>query len=541
MATGRYLTVREFLALIADLRLTATSFQASLLEFLERERLVLPAARIRWPSAVVIEGRDQTPPTPSTGAEQKATATLDDALRAWARYNAPAELVHPLDDPEVGAGLVNRDVGAEPFAPWETYRTNIRPAGEKPLYVDDAVDTYYHDWQALLVADALNTGARLIVDTRRPELMELAMRGRLSELPEGASYIQISFEGPRGLRDGVTWSGHLDAAAKLDVIRTRKLSEISVRRGGEPGQLTVEEVAELDAVSVRTAETALQAINADWSSMKAFITYLCERWDEHRRRGAETMANEYRRHLQRAVWLASSGLGIEVLWIIGDVGRVTGHFENTLDVIFPDLAHKRRDTLILSLRHSVVEKAPPAEADLTLDEDAIVDLVDWLERTDQWKVHLAVETILEHQFKGGVMDHAALAKEVESLGVTFEHLIDALLQEAGFPNTGTLTPKMRDLWSEVPEVFETFKTHYGLVSTKSASRADRLVQIDALTLTGPNAQVARLLLRAVLYRNAGVHGGMGHWAEAELHEASRLFLTAMMFCRRAFISCPPTP
>lgn len=381
----------------------------------------------------------------------------------------------------------------------------------------------------------------MIFDTRRPELMELAMRGRLSELPEGASYIQISFEGPRGLRDGVTWSGHLDAATKLDVIRTRKLSEISVRRGGEPGQLTVEEVAELDAVSVRTAETALQAINADWSSMKAFITYLCERWDEHRRRGAEAMANEYRRHLQRAVWLASSGLGIGVSWIIGDVGRVTGHLENTLDVIFPDLAHKRRDTLILSLRHSVVEKAPPAEPDLTLDEDAIVDLVDWLERTDQWKVHLAVEAILEHQFKGGVMDHAALAKEVESLGVTFEHLIDALLLEAGFPNTGTLTPKTRDLWSQVPDVFETFKTHYGLVSTKSATRADRLVQIDALTLTGPNAEVGRLLLRAVLYRNAGVHGGMGHWAEAELHEASRLFLTAMMFCRHAFISSPPVP
>ena len=110
MAVGRFLTVREFLSLVADLRLTATPFQVNLLEFLERSRLVVPVARIRWPEAVVLEARERTPSSPSTEEERLATQVLEDALAAWCRYNAPPEMPHPLDVlPYPSAALVTRD------------------------------------------------------------------------------------------------------------------------------------------------------------------------------------------------------------------------------------------------------------------------------------------------------------------------------------------------------------------------------------------------------------------------------------------------
>ena len=84
-------------------------------------------------------------------------------------------------------------------------------------------------------------------------------------------------------------------------------------------------------------------------------------------------------------------------------------------------------------------------------------------------------------------------------------------------------------------------TQFALVSTKAATRANRLATIAALTPNGPNIDVARTILSAVLYRNDGLHNGMASWAEAELHEAARVFLTAMMFCRKNLFVSPPTP
>ncbi len=54
----RFLSPKEFGALIADLRLAPTIFQGGLLEFLERQRIVVPVVRIRWPGSIVLEGRD---------------------------------------------------------------------------------------------------------------------------------------------------------------------------------------------------------------------------------------------------------------------------------------------------------------------------------------------------------------------------------------------------------------------------------------------------------------------------------------------------
>ncbi|MFC5343559.1 hypothetical protein ACETK8_10005 [Brevundimonas staleyi] len=541
MATGRYLDTRQFQSLLADLRLTRTSAQAGLLEFLERQGMVTPAARIFWPRALVLEGREvASDPTP-TPEEREWTDALEKALRAWSRHDAPPDLIHPLDDPDLGParGLIRQ--GEVPFEPWETFRTNIRPEGETPLYVHDAVDTFYHDWQALIVADALRCGVRLIFDTRRPELLEVAMRGDFADLPERSSYVQTSFEAPRGLRDGHTWAPFFDAAARLDVARERQLIAISMAHGGQPGPMTESDTQALTATLSVAAKAALAPLVADWPKLKSFVVYLCERWDEFTRRGESAMANEYRRQIQRAVRLAVAGLDIETAFIITDVGRVTGHFDDTLNVIFPDLEDEARDAVLRSLLHVIVPAAPATSPDLTVDEAASVDLVDWLERTDQWKVHIAIQQILQHQFQGDTLDHAGLAKEVESLGTTFEHCVDSLLAEAGLSASGTLCPKVQRLWKNVPDVVDDYWANKGLTNTIKAARATQIAAIDSLALASPNAGVTRVLLKGVLYRNEGTHGGMKDWDEAEIHEASRASLLAMLLCRKAFVTRPPTP
>jgi len=67
---------KEFGALIADLRLTSTIFQDGLLEFFERQRIVVPVVRVRWPEAMVLEGRGAVADPAPTQAERDASQAL---------------------------------------------------------------------------------------------------------------------------------------------------------------------------------------------------------------------------------------------------------------------------------------------------------------------------------------------------------------------------------------------------------------------------------------------------------------------------------
>jgi hypothetical protein len=57
-------------------------------------------------------------------------------------------------------------------------------------------------------------GTRLLFDTRRPELMKLALHGDIRDLPSDVAWQEVSFQGPRGLTQGLQWAKFLDASAR---------------------------------------------------------------------------------------------------------------------------------------------------------------------------------------------------------------------------------------------------------------------------------------------------------------------------------------
>jgi hypothetical protein len=179
------------------------------------------------------------------------------------------------------------DFAGCPFEPWESFRTNIRPDGPDPLYVTDAVDTYYHDWQVLLVADALDMGMRVIFDTRRPELMTLALHGDIRNLPDDVVWQEVSFQGPRALTQGLRWARFFDAFARVESMRARKFNAISRVYGGASFTFTRAEQDDLNATQKRAAEEALAAIGASSTEIIDFLTYLCERWNDWTGRGRQ--------------------------------------------------------------------------------------------------------------------------------------------------------------------------------------------------------------------------------------------------------------
>jgi hypothetical protein len=541
-ANGRYMSPTEFGRLLADLRITDNMFQDRFLEFLEEQRMVIPAARIRWPRALVIEEHGGSPQPPVTAENRAHAAALSGALHTWNRFDADPAAEHPLDMKETpGAALLSKDTAADGFQPWTEFRTNIRGPGDQPVYTRDAVDTFYHAWQALLAADAAEMGIHLVVDTRQPEILGLAVGGELAALAQLPHFARVSFEAPRGLTASLSWSVYFDAAARVNVVRHRKLAALSRNHTGYPRPFTNTEQSDFENTQKLAAKQALSEIGGTRERTIAFLRYLCERWDSWTSRGRVEIANEYRRQIAFAARMAMLGYDVDFQTVAEEVGRVTGHFERTLDVVFPDWQREARDNLERSLRSGVLPHTSAADR-LTLADRDVGDLCDWLERRRSLKLHLSIEEMLKRQFSTDPVDRSALAKEVESLAITFEHMINEMFDEVGVVSDGTLMSKMLRLWDEDTDVHTILDTYKTLVSTRGGiTRGDRLTAIAAIPGTLPKRELGQTLLRVVLNRNSGTHKAMANWSEEELHAATRDFLAALMFCRKQMLVNPPKP
>jgi hypothetical protein len=539
---GRYLKPAEFGRLLADLRITSNMFQDRLLEWFEEQRIILPVARIRWPDWVVLESRGIEPNPRPTDEERAEAEQLHKALRLWNRPDLDSRLDHPLDDVNPpGASLVDRRIGDRPFESWDSMRTNVAAPDAEPLYVSTAAETYYHDWQALLVADAMEMGVHLVFDTRDPDLRALALGDDLAGLTPVPRWCIVSLEAPGGLTAGLRWASFLDAAARVEIVRDRKLSAIWRAHGFKPFTLEGAERDDFVDTSKREAVARVAEIGAGVPDVVGFIVYLSDRWDEWSRRGRAEVAGEYARQLRRALRLAKDAFNLTHEQVEAEVGQAFGDGFARLAAILPDWTKEARGHLDRSLRHVVLPRAPSAGPDLTLVDPDVTDLLDWMSE-HTWKVHLAIEEIIEHQAGASPESHDAHARAVESLTTALEHLVGDLLGEANIPPSGTLMTKLQRLWSSDSDVLQALETHRGLSGTKQgATRADRLATIAALPPAGDKTGVTQTLLRAVLYRNDGLHNSMSGWPDDELHDAAIAVLTALLFCRKHTLVNPPNP
>jgi len=140
---------------------------------------------------------------------------LRKALLTWRLENSDPLEPHPLDrDAAEWRDLLTTDIALHPFRSWEEFRTNIEPADDSPPFATDAVDTYYHGWQALLLADALDMGMSLIFDLRKETLFEAARRCDWPVLIDAPKFPSVSFQGLQGIKASEKWLRHFDAVAR---------------------------------------------------------------------------------------------------------------------------------------------------------------------------------------------------------------------------------------------------------------------------------------------------------------------------------------
>lgn len=524
------------------------SVDKGLLEFLERERLLVPACRVRlsedvarrdWLTGVDESLHDPSLPVNSDDIRQEQAVDLVLAINWWrAIHPEQSPTFHPLDLVNEGQlGFVDNDVAAHPFQPWDSFRVRMGLARaddgtEHPVYDDHAVRTYFHYWQVFLLAEALTVGATVIADLRDREIWRAFISDNLDALP-ARRWIQLEVDGLRTLQEATPHLPALDALAFFLDYTNRLLTE---SRKNTPGStvLTGAQWQEYLAIERATAAFAIWWKGTDAAAILSLIRWQCGQWDHWHQRGPQRFADECRRNIEQAGFLYRLVTGASWREVVEKIGRATSYMAPALDVISPDWLYEQHEAAGGSLKRWIAPTMQGwAALGFDLTEPEVDDMVAWVSSRGLLQFFLLFAQIKDLSEYESSVSLAVQAKATEGFGATIEHMLNDIGQGAtahpdggSWPMSSTLGPKVAFLWSGTPA-----HPHLhgglclGLTNTAPGFAVQRQA-IAALPGAGPGVEVGRALLEMLLIRNQSIHGqgGLTHLDRQELSGLIQILL-----------------
>lgn len=277
----------------------------------------------------------------------------------------------------------------------------------------------------------------------------------------------------------------------------------------------------------------------------AFIGKQCEWWDNARRVGPMAVAEEYKRNINASIGLVRAATGINPQVIVQRVGRRTGHFKATLEVIFPDWTEEQRDLTVCSLKRWADEYLAGLPSPFQVSEAELNEFCDWLESRRLYQYYWHFRRLVDLQRKNDPVHHAASAAEVVGFATLCELIANEVMIDRGLtPRGQTLRPKLRDIFDHtgpvnLNEYFLTRKNsrqsqRFGhLANTSAQSLLQRLAQIERIRAGGPHSPVLRAMLSFMTIRNEGAHLGLLHFDRARIIEMIRILSLASLMLWKA--------
>jgi hypothetical protein len=423
----------------------------SLLECLEKQGLLVPRIRIRYPDPVARRfwlmahehwgPRKLRYPTEPDGPRWDAAIELDGAFYRWRNSLAYGPSTNPLDDPAPHFSEFIQRPSETTFEAWLDMRVDVSNEVETTLFDGINVETYYSTWQVLLAAELADAGVHIRINLGDETIFQRAVEAlEAGRLPEGSetSFNFTSVHAARG------FAGHqpaLDAVVWFAEERCRVLSDIIKGQGGGRHQLNPTQNMQYERETLVLAAAAVGRFNVNIDHLVAVIRFLAERWSEWKREGRPLIVGAYQAALGKAVVLAQLASDIKFAELRNRVGRVGGWFKPALDVIWPDWVAQEKERVHLTLKASLTAKSSVAisEADITA-------FVDFLAKEGQEAFFWRLRSFEEHALRGNEFAIEGMQGDVQGLSVVVEHIAAAL------GGTGTqLFQKFRQLWHD-PQV-----------------------------------------------------------------------------------------
>ena len=456
MKFERYLETKRFIDAVASLRIMHHRPSAHALEYLERERIVVPRLRLRYPDAIerrwlnyerygwLPRGRREP-----DGPRWEAACALEDAREVVPhrrKWNDPLDLAHPLDRPEPRWRPFIQYPARRRFVPWDEFRVLAAEQNGEPRYKADTVVTYYSVWQVLLFLECQQMGVRHVGNTQ-----DWSWR---DPIPDHWHRYENG-EAVRAFRDFAKFQRQLDAVVWF--AQEKAVNENYVLRNAGGGRRLIEEdeSAEMERRTIEVLVRCRSRYRVSYPQMIELIQFLCRKWDHWDRIGYANHAKAYKQFMSEAIWLARYLRDVPVEKLFEDVGRVTGHFKPTLRVIYRDWATEWREDAERLLKGFA---SPNAILSADFNETEVNAFLDLVEERDLLDFYWRWKSLNERAFSGDLNRMAGLRSDLQGMALSVEHLVDVMLEGIVKHPKRQLYDKFKQLWPRDTDVGKLLKS-----------------------------------------------------------------------------------
>lgn len=461
MRYSRHLEIDQFLKEVSGLKIMMFPPREAVLERLERQRILIPKMRLRYPDPIERRWyakersgyRRLKPigPKEPNGPRWKAACGLEKARQSqnWLRRDDPLIHTDPLDDPKKEWRQFIQFPARRKFVPWQDFRVRVDGSRGGPKWHSRTVITYYSSWQLLLFIECHDMGTSYFGNTE-----DWDWHSR--EIPESWSGGGVQFEPIRSLHSFRKFEKALDAVVWF-TEEDAKNDNYILMQSGYRGRRQIEdhEHSEMERRSIELARRCRARFRVSYPQIIELVKFLCGRWGDWDRIGYQHHAKAYKSFIGKAIALARYLNDITPQRLFEDVGRVTGHFKPTLRVIFQDWATEWRED---AERLIVSFSRPDAllKADFTAEQaNAFLDFV---ENNDLFEFYWRWKSLNERAFSGDTRHLVGLKSDLQGMALSVEHIVHALLLgNVQHPKT-QLFEKFKQIWPAATSIGRLLKS-----------------------------------------------------------------------------------
>ena len=514
----RYLTEQEFVSDLTKLRaFRGIHVGNHLLESLEKDGLIKPKFRLRWPDPVArrfwLERNEKVQslhdPVEPDGSRWDAAVRLHTSLERSRLKEHP----HPFDNPEPEFAEFLYGPERQEFVSRRDRRVSIAhdcpPIPHKASNIRD----YFSGWQVLAAAEVADMGIHIRANLSNPETARNVHAAiRENRLPNGYIYkltepesVMGEFKVHQAALDAIVWS-----VEETDSALARILGQ---HEGGRI-RLSDEQAQNYRDHRYRAFASGLHRYGVGKAAMIAVCQFLAARWSAWNLEGRPLIAEAYKIYLASAVRI----LQITCKMTFENVRDAVGHQDNysipTLDVVWPDWADDQRESLVQTVKTGIMN-----DNSNVLSSDEIIAFAQFVKDEYQDAIFLRLESFQRNALTESDAPIAGMASDLQGMAVAVEHAVRVM---------GGTKPKLfemfRQIWTD-PPVSELLKKYKDLAikAHQPSEWAVRKSEIDSLRSKGTKGVIAADLITAHRLR-AAVHHPLGEEDQLELE---RLFVVLL--------------
>lgn len=499
MEFSRYLTEKTFAKELTELRAYSNTVFDNLLESLEREGLVVPRLRVRFPDEIARrlwqeDHPDYVVKLPMEGDTERlaAVVALLTAMRRWRSVTVYGPASHPLDDPSDAIAPFVQNPSALPFEPWQSRRVDVSNNHHAELYDYRAHETYYSTWQVLLAAEVADAGIHIRVDLSNPAVVKAVHKAlREERLPPSGYNVELSAARvTKGFREH---ANTLEAIIWFSEDADRAFTYLLRNVSGGRFRLTEEQMLGRGLSRMKAAKDAVVRYQITPTDLIGLLQFLSGRWQHWDREGRPLIVGAYKELMTEVVRLAQRAFDMSFQSISQQVGHPGGWHEPILDKVWPDWKVEQQERVRRTLRSVIGLHG--------ITPDELNAFVDYLSANNLEAFYWRLKSFEDHAFRGNDYAIEGMQADLQGMAVAVEHIVEAL----GGTET-QLYAKFKQLWHE-PTVLALLKRNDVTAMARQAGLAQDwpalMASIESLRQE-PGGAIAADLVMAHRIRG-GVH------------------------------------